>query len=70
MDVVAIDPDLKEHDLVAVADVNADTPQNCLHLIGDDRTAVLGRADRTRARQKNKTNKVTKQASGNCTLED
>ena len=53
MDVVAIDPDLKEHDLVAVADVNADTPQNCLHLIGDDRTAVLGRADRVIQQRRN-----------------
>ena len=45
MDVVVLHPDLEERDLGAIADVEADAPQHLVHLIGDDRTPVLGRAD-------------------------
>jgi len=45
MDVIAVCSDLQERDLVAVADVQADTPQNGLYLLGDDRPAVLGRTN-------------------------
>ena len=43
---VFVRPDLQERDLVPVADVEADALEDRLHLIGDDRAPVLGRADR------------------------
>ena len=46
VDMVAVRPDLQERDLVAVADVKADPPQDRLHLLGDDGAAVLRGADR------------------------
>lgn len=45
VNMVAVRPDLKERDLVAVADVEADLPQRPLDLVREHRTAVLGRAD-------------------------
>ena len=38
---VAVSPGLQERDLVAVADVKADAPQDRLHFLGEDRAAVL-----------------------------
>ena len=42
---VAVRPDLKERDLVAVTDVEADLLERPLDLVRDHRAAVLGRAD-------------------------
>jgi len=46
MNVILVGADLKKRNLVAIADIETDSPQHRIHLVRDDGTAVLCRTNR------------------------